>query len=400
MPIGAGWGTVIGSTVAVGGSMAASAMMGGGDGASFAPRNLYQEITDTQRAQEETAGAQFALRAQYDPLYEQLKLDNTKRLLLGGQGGERVEYYNDYTQPKQVATGNYINRQTGQTLTAQQYQNALGGNKTLYEPEYRTEGGFYQTRQRMVPTERTDGLLSVLGEVLPEVDKMTAASTERQRQMEVDSLTKFGPEYLAALQGANPEQTALRNRMMEQANQQLDGGLSPFEQRQFQQNFRSAASGRLGDTGLSGAGAETYFLQAQADARKRQAQQFAQSLIAQDQAIYGDPFLQITGRSSGSLPASQSILGAGQSIGANSGAPSFDPFNSYAQDVYNTNSNGQNAANIAAGNRSAGLITGGLGAFGNIYEGALKAGVFNRQSADPFQGGGGQTIGAGNIYGG
>lgn len=391
-------GAVLGAAAISAGGGIAAASMAGGDGASFAPRDLYREITDTLRAQEETAGRQYALEAEYQPRYQQLNLTGLRGLLKGQEGGERLEYYNDFIPATQVPTGDYVNPATGQKVTAQQYQQMLQGNRSNYQPEMRTEGGYYQSRSRMVPTERSEGLLDLIRDINPEVDALTQESQNRQRQFEADSIAQYGPKYLEALQAANPRQTQLRNTLMDQAEQQLTGELDPFEQRQFQQSFRQAAAGRLGDTGLSGAGAETYYLQSQQERRKREAQQLAQGLIAQDQALYGDPFLQITGRSSGSMPAAQAIIGQGQSVGAGAGPQYFDPFNSYAQDVYSTNANAASAQGIAAGNRQAGLVSGGLGAFGNILGGAMQGGFFNKgTTGKTYQLGTGRSSSSGII---
>jgi hypothetical protein len=74
------------------------------------------------------------------------------------------------------------------------------------------------------------------------------------------------------------------------------------------------------------------------------------------------------------------LVGQAQGIGAQGMSQRyFDPFNAYASDVYNTNTNAQASMGIAAGNRQAGLVSGGMNMFGNLFGGAMQGGLFNKQ---------------------
>lgn len=380
MGIEAGTAMLIGSLAAAGGSVAA-ASMAGGDGASFAPRDLYRELTDTIRAQEETAGRTFALESEYQPRYQQLNLSTLRGMLLGQEGGERLEYFNEFVPATQRASGRYVDS-TGRLIDEMQYRSLPVMQQRNYSPEMVMEGGYNQTRSRMVPTEQTPGLLDLLREVMPEIDELTQESTDRQRLNEAESIAKVGPEYLRALRQVNPDQTLLRDVLFGQAQEELDGELTPFERRQFQQSYRDSSRGRLGDTGQAGAAAESFYMQDRQYDRKKAGQDFATRMIGLDQALYGDPMLQITGRSGGTVPLASSILTQGQQVGAGAGPQYFDPMNSYAADLYNTNTNMAGSASIAAANRKAGLIGGGMNMFGDLLGGALQGGLFNKKPAN------------------
>jgi hypothetical protein len=104
----------------------------------------------------------------------------------------------------------------------------------------------------------------------------------------------------------------------------------------------------------------------------RQRQGFLQSLIGQDQALYGDPFLALTGQQSGAGTA-----GAGWFNAANTGmgyGPRYtNPESPAALDMWNTGYNSQAAGNISEANNRAALAGAGIEAFGNMFGGMMKA---------------------------
>lgn len=96
---------------------------------------------------------------------------------------------------------------------------------------------------------------------------------------------------------------------------------------------------------------------------RQQRQGFAANVAAQRRATTGDPFLAILGRPSSVVGQAGSVVG--QAGGSTAGAPSFDPFNSYANDVYNTNYNADAAAKIASANNKTAVTAAGISAAGS-----------------------------------
>lgn len=82
-------------------------------------------------------------------------------------------------------------------------------------------------------------------------------------------------------------------------------------------------------------------------------------------ATQTDPFQAVLGRSAG-LSNSMAATGQAQQGNTYQGSSQFDPFNSYAQDLYNTNYNAQSAANISGLNNQSALTGAGIGAGATI----------------------------------
>lgn len=392
-------GAVIGSAVIGAGASLGAAAMAGGDGASFAPRDLYREITDTLRAQEETAGRTFTLESEYQPRYQQLNLSNLRGLLEGQQGGERLEYYNEFVPATQAASGRYVDA-SGRVIDEQMYRSLPMMQQRQYTPEMVMEGGYNRTMSRMVPTERTEGLLDLYEDIAPRISALDAESARRQRGYEIEDLRTFGPQYREAMRSANPEQTRLRDLLYEQVEGDLaNEGLSDQERVAFSQAHRAASQGRLVDTGEAGAAAETFYLADRFRQRRSENQSAAQRLIALDQGLYGDSMLQVLGKSSGTIPLAGSLVGQGGTVGSGAGPQYFGP-NGYTEGLYDSNFNGQNAANISGANNRAALIGGGMSFTGNLLGSAMQSGLFSRRTGGTTAGGGGSaTSMSGGFFG-
>ena len=153
-----------------------------------------------------------------------------------------------------------------------------------------------------------------------------------QRTADINDVAALGGSAREAILGANPDQAALLQRLNAQALTGLDAGtnLTPEEQRQMQQASRGAFAARgLEDSnlGISNELLSQYNLGQQL---LRQRQAFAQSVLGNNQAIVGDPFLQILGRPSTAVMQGQGLLGeAGPSL--------FNPESGYAGNLYNAN---------------------------------------------------------------
>ena len=86
-----------------------------------------------------------------------------------------------------------------------------------------------------------------------------------------------------------------------------------------------------------------------------------------------DPYMAITGRPARAGGAAGGYL-PGAGAFSNAGPSLFDPYNSYAADLYNTNYNAEAAARIGNANRRSSFYGGLLGAVGNLGGGWLSGG--------------------------
>jgi hypothetical protein len=208
-----------------------------------------------------------------------------------------------------------------------EYGNTMNAARANYDSLVNTLLGFDGER----------GLLEVYGEdIAPLSDRVR----RQQRESEFTDLAELGPKYFEALRTANPEQSAMRDKLYAMAMGELENpGMTDDEATAFTQSYRGASQGRLVDTGEAGAAAEAYFLTDRQRERRRDSQQFASSIIAQDQRLYGDPSLAILGRSTGASPITGDIINPGMGTSQRGVQDDFDPFNGYASDLFNTNYN-------------------------------------------------------------
>ena len=98
--------------------------------------------------------------------------------------------------------------------------------------------------------------------------------------------------------------------------------------------------------------------------KRRERQQFAQSMVGMNQATSADPFMAILGRPASMTPAMTGSF-VGQAQGFNPGAM-FSPESQYAGDIYNQNYQGVLAARTASARNRASMIGAGIGAVGKI----------------------------------
>ena len=216
----------------------------------------------------------------------------------------------------------------------------------------------------------TPGLLQTVQQIQPELQKLSDASQSQQRAADVKALQELGPAAVAALRNADPLQMALVNRLNAEATTGLDAGasLDPSLANMIGQRARVRSAALGFGFGLPDAVTESYAVGDRGQALRQARQQFALQTAGVNSATGADPALAILGRPSSAGGNAQSFLGAGQANAGGKG-PDFNPFNSYASDLFNTNYNAQAAANIAGTNATAGIIGGGLGAAGNALGG-------------------------------
>lgn len=285
------------------------------------PRNLTSEMLQTLAGFQQTAGPQLALNQQYQPLYGQLGLDQQRQSLYG-------------------------------------FDDAQGHHPGTLE--------------------------------------LGRTSTEFQRAGDISDVAKYGPASTQAFLAANPylasslnnilgrtQNTDILNTLNSQANAGLaaNGQLSPQDERAVLQGTRRGFSDRGTVMGNQALGAELLNRDAAVRARQQQAQQFATGVQGLNQGqndfvgraaqIFGttlsDPFTAILGRSSGAGGNSGNYP---QMIGT--GATLFNPDNPYAQDLYNSNFNAQNANNINQANASNAATSAYISAAGSLLGGLLS----------------------------
>ena len=239
-------------------------------------------------------------------------------------------------------------------------------------------------RRQLLGGEGQPGYLQLLKEISPEIARLTEEQTRSQREADILDVRRLGPEALEAMRAADPFQAMLLDIMAKQAKEELALGRGPgYED---QQAIRAAQSARGFGYGPNDVYEEAMALGEAGQRRINQRRGFAQSVVNQRNAIYGDPFLQILGRPSVNTAQTNFLTQQGQSMAQDSNPNQFDPWNAYSSDLFNTNYNAKAAANIANANRRTQLIGSSIGALGSLGGGALAA-----RSARGAGGGGGPS---------
>lgn len=295
-----------------------------------------------------------------------------------------------FSSPEPAAPRNFT---TEMLQTLHGYQQTAPGYLDLerqFQPQYQ-ELNLDQQRQGML------GFDDANGRHHPGTLELQRAGTNYQRAGDISDVAALGPASTAAFLAANPylagslnnlfsrtSNTGLLNTLNDQAAAGLaaGGNLTPEEERANTQATRTAFADRGTLMGNNAIGAELL----NRDAARRQRLQQAQSLAGGVQTMnqgqndfvgrasqifsttLNDPFQAILGRSSG---AGGGGGGYPQQIGT--GAHLFDPTNPYAQDVYNSNFNAENANNIAQANAQNATTSAAIGAGSSIL--SLLGGV-------------------------
>lgn len=239
--------------------------------------------------------------------------------------------------------------------------------KAIYRP------GSHGTKTINLPQQR--GLLDIYEkDVYPALSRIEAQNADYRRQADLAAIQRYGQQYTNALLSANPQQKALLDEMNRQAMEGLLArqSLTPQETRSAQQASRAAFSARglgLGNQSILDEMVRNSNLGQQREAQRRA---FAQNVFGMNQSAAGDPFLQILGRPSQTLPYGQGMGAQGMAGISNLGATLFNPESQYAADIYNQgwqNLQAVRAANQA--NRTA-LIGAGIQAAGSLLGGGMS----------------------------
>lgn len=344
--------------------------MGGGGSGAPAPRSLYEETAGTLKAQVDLAPKLYAAEAQYRPQYTALELQGLENFLMGMPGGEKQLAYQDSVNGwRNRDTGEFSDTKPAIVDLAAKYPNSGRNGTRIVNPWEPYEKQI--TRYKNVKTEAQRGFLDLYAnDIQPMSDQITAASLSRQRASDISDVANLGRFSQEALKMSNPEQTALMDTLNRQAREELDMGahLDPSLARQVQQGYRQGQAARGLGMGRSDAAMESFMMGQQANQLRRERQQFATGMVGLNSSIYGDAFQNVLGRPALNLGQSNQMVGTAFGTNLNSRARLFDPVNSYAQDVYNSNFNAAAAGNIADKNgaaaQNAAMIGGGTAIVG------------------------------------
>ena len=187
-----------------------------------------------------------------------------------------------------------------------------------------------------------------------------------QRQADIGDVERLGLRTRDAMLAANPENATLLRLLNQQAQSGLEAGsqLTPDQIANIRASQGDWANRGLGYSGPAMLDQATRRAMG-GDQMLRQRQQFAQSMLQNNQAIVGDPFLQILGRQG-------SALGAAQNIQQSGGPQIFNPNagNDMASGAYQAQ-----VAASAADQGPLGAIGGILGGVGGLIGGLGSGGL-------------------------
>ena len=228
-------------------------------------------------------------------------------------------------------------------------------------------------RDVMTGKDGQPGMLELYeNQIMPGLSRADAAGNRVSREADITDVEQLGQRATEAFRSANPEQTALLDRLNQQAMSELDAGagLPPALAREIEQQIRGSQAARGMGYGMADVGQEALIKGLQAEQLQRRRQQFAQNVIGVNAATATDPFLAILGRPGVQVGQAAGITSQGQ--GFNPGSV-FNPESAYAGSLYANNYNAKLNANIASANAMSGAMSGiaqGVGsAAGGIFQG-------------------------------
>lgn len=239
-----------------------------------------------------------------------------------------------------------------------------------YAPKY-VDLEIQKMRQALLGSEGQPGLLATYEEIAPLLGRMASEASRQQRTQDVEDVEALGGRAVQAIRSADPITAQLEDALASAASDQLEAGasLDPDLANEVAQGVRAGQAARGFGFGVPDVVVEAYSRGSRGEMLRRAREAFAQSVVAQRRASATDPFLAVVGRQS-SVPGMVPQV-AGQGGAAGGGAPTFDPFTSYAQNLF-----GQNYAtaydaeksNASMGNA---LIGAGISAAGSLGGGFL-----------------------------
>ena len=210
--------------------------------------------------------------------------------------------------------------------------------ESTYQPLY-TQLGLQNAQTAMFGNANQQGLLDLYAAAQPRLNAMSAQANTAQRTADVADVTKLAPQAIAAMRGATPPQTALMDLLNQQATQGLQAGsqILPGDAYRISQGVRSDWANRGLGASAPAQLSEAMGLYGAGESARQGRQQFGSQVAGINQAVYGDPYLQILGRPSQSFSAAQGYGQQAQGLVNGSGASLFNPESSYAGNIYNSN---------------------------------------------------------------
>lgn len=306
-----------------------------GDVAPPPSRDLYRETRDTLQAQVDLAPQLAASEARYRPVYTALDLADLNYMLRGSDAIPQTAF----DQP--------VSR-----TTTTESANPLEGLGMLGQQK---------------------GLLSLYEEdINPTMSRIEAKDRKDRIAGEMEAIQTYAKPVSDTLREATGN-APLLDELNRQAQSELEAGASvdPALRRELQQSIRAGQAARGMGYGMRDLADESALTAMQAEQLRRQRQGFAQSMVGINQATGGDPFMAILGRPSQAFQASQGIGGQAYGMSQGIGNKIFNPESQYAADLYNTNYQGQLAANTATAANKAAITGAMIGAGGSILGGGL-----------------------------
>lgn len=250
----------------------------------------------------------------------------------------------------------------------QETRDTLQAQVDLAPAKYAAESRFaplYQDLQLRLLAEAAPKLMQVYGQdIVPVLSQIEADATRRQRQADITAVQDLGPESLAALRAANPQQAELLDAMQSDAMAGLraGSGLTPEQASRVQQSSRQAWSSRgLGYSPAAGLD-EVMRTHSAGSAEQDRRRNYAGQVFNAQRSAYGDPFQMVLGRPSATFSAAQGY--GAQAQGFNPGAL-FNPESQYAGDIANQNYQGTLSARTASAANQTALIGAGMQAAGS-----------------------------------
>ena len=234
-------------------------------------------------------------------------------------------------------------------------------------PAY-TELDLQTLRDSLQGTANAPGLVDLYAQISPRLQQIDTEGNTASRAADLADIKNLGPEAMAAMRAANPGQWALLDELTKQAGGDLAAGskLTPAMQREIEQYVRKGAAARGMGVGPVDLYSEAMTMGSAGQNLLNQRRGFAAGVVDLNQRLAGDPFLQITGRSSGALSSAAGVAGQGRGIATNLGPEIFNPESQYGADIAAGNYQGQLAARTASSSGFASLLGGGLRALGSL----------------------------------
>jgi hypothetical protein len=250
-----------------------------------------------------------------------------------------------------------------------------------FQPQY-TQLEIDRTRGALYGDQGDNGLLALMRDAGPELATINQSALSTQRAGDIADVARLAGSARSAYDQLNPEGAGLLRRINELRTEELANpyGMTASQTREAQQAVRSAQAARGLGYGPTDAFTEGMYLGDRQRGLFNERMAGAAQTIGLNQGFYGDPFLQILGRPSGS--SAQGLVQQAQGFGPQQ---VFDPYNNYFGEAYASNANAANAARIAGANQSASMFGAGIGALGTMGGGLLgNAGLFSGGRKSPI----------------